>query len=322
MSRSRHSLLCLAAWACASVPGGAPAQDYPYRAIHVVVPYAPGGAVDLTARLMQKGMSETLGQPLVIENKPGAAGHLGAEVVSRAAPDGYTLLYTVGAELAMRQSRPGAIDPARDLTPIASALASVSCIAVRARLPAASIGELIEYAKRNSGKLTYGTAGIASTQHLTGERMKQYGVEMVHVPFKGVAPAMTALVSGEIDVSVTNLATALPQVRQGKIRVLAVTQSKRFEGARDIPAIDEALPGFGMPVAWYGFFGPRNLPRPIVAKLAAAIGKSLEAPEMKAKITESAMSVVFTGPEQFPAFIRETADAYGKVIKAGGLQLD
>jgi tripartite-type tricarboxylate transporter receptor subunit TctC len=311
--------LCVAALAAA--PGAFP-QDYPARPVHVVVPYAPGGAVDLTARLMQQRLSEALGQPFVVENKPGAAGHVGAEAVSRAVPDGYTLLYTVGAELAMRQSRPGSIDPLRDLTPIASTVASVSCIAVRASLPVDSIGKLIGYARRNPGKLTYGTAGIASTQHLTGEHMKRYGVDMVHVPFKGVAPAMTALVSGEIDVSVTNLATALPQVRQGKIKLLAVTQARRFEGARAIPAIDEALPGFDMPVAWYGFFGPPNLPGPIVAKLAAAIGKSLEASVLKEKITEGAMSVVFTGPERFPDFIRETASAYGRVIQATGVQLD
>jgi tripartite-type tricarboxylate transporter receptor subunit TctC len=319
MNRAPCIGLCAAALAAAP---GAFAQDYPVRAVHVVVPYAPGGAVDLTARMMQQRLSEALGQPFVVENKPGAAGHVGAEAVSRAVPDGYTLLYTVGAELAMRQSRPGSIDPLRHLTPIASTVASVSCIAVRAGLPVASIGELIGYARRNPGKLTYGTAGIASTQHLTGEHMKRYGVDMVHVPFKGVAPAMTALVSGEIDVSVTNLATALPQVRQGKIKLLAVTQARRFEGAREIPAIDEALPGFDMPVAWYGFFGPPNLPRPVVAKLAAAIGKSLGAQELRQKIAEGAMSVVFTGPDAFPAFIRDTASAYGRVIDAAGVRLD
>jgi tripartite-type tricarboxylate transporter receptor subunit TctC len=201
-------------------------------------------------------------------------------------------------------------------------VASVSCVATRASLPVSSIGELIEYAKRNPGKLSYGSSGIGSTQHLTGERLKQVGADMVHVPFKGVAPAMTALAAGEIDVSVTNLATALPQLRQGKIRVLAVTQAARFEGAREIPAIEETLPGFDVPVAWYGFFGPPNLPRAVVARIAAAVGKSLAAPELEDRIREGAMSVAFTGPEQFPALIRDTASAYGKVIKAAGVQLD
>ena len=292
------------------------------KPIRVVVAYAPGGAVDLTARLLQQRMSEALGQPVVVDNKAGAAGLVGAEFVSRAAPDGYSLLYTVGADLAIRQLKPGAFDSTRDLTPISSAVASVTCVAARAALPAGSIAELIEYAKRNPDKLSYGTAGIGSTQHLAGERLKQYGAHILHVPFKGVAPAMTALVAGEIDLAVTNLATALPQLRQGKIKVLAVPQARRFEGAPDIAAIDETLPGFDMPVAWYGFFGPPNLPRPIVAKLAAAIAKSLEAPELKEKITEAAMSVAVIGPDRFPAFIRDTASAYGKVIKAAGIQLD
>jgi tripartite-type tricarboxylate transporter receptor subunit TctC len=317
MNRTLYIALGIAALVIAP---GTPAQEYPNKPVRIVVAYAPGGAVDLTARLMQQPLSEALGQPVIVDNKPGAAGYVGAESVSRAAADGYTLLYTVGADLAIRQLKPGAFDSTRDLTPIASAVASVSCIAARASLPVNSIGELIEYAKR--GKLSYGTSGIGSTQHLTGERLRQYGADMVHVPFKGVAPAMTALVAGEIDVSVTNLATALPQLRQGKIKVLAVTQARRFEGARDIPAIEETLPGFDVPIAWYGFFGPPNLPRAVVAKLAAAIGKSLEAPELKDKIKEAAMSVAFTGPEQFPAFIRDTANAYGKVIKAAEVQLD
>ncbi len=311
----------LAALACAAAPGLS-AQEAPAKPVRIVVAYAPGGAVDLTARLMQPLLSEALAKPVVVDNRPGAAGSIGAEFVSRALPDGTTLLYTVGADLAIRGLKPGALDPIRDLTPVASAVASVSCVAARASLPVDSIGELIDYAKRNPGKLSYGTAGIGSTQHLTGERLRQYGADMVHVPFKGVAPAMTALVAGEIDVSVTNLATALPQLRQGKIRVLAVTQARRFEGAREIPAIEETLPGFDVPVAWYGFFGPPNLPRAVVARLAAAIGKSLEAPELKGRITEAAMSVVFTGPERFPGLIRETADAYGKVIRAADVQLE
>jgi tripartite-type tricarboxylate transporter receptor subunit TctC len=259
MNRLHPALLILV---CLGAAPGAGAQDS--RAVHVVVPYAPGGAVDLTARLIQPRLSEALGQPVVVDNKPGAAGQVGAEQVSRAPADGTTLLYTVGAELAMRQSRPGATDPSRDLTPIASTVASVSCVVVRASLPVDSLPALIDYAKRNPGKLTYGTAGIASTFHLTGERMKQYGVDMVHVPFKGAGPSVIALVAGEIDVALTNLATALPQIRQGKVRLLAVTQSRRFEGAPEAPAIDEAMPGFDMPVAWYAFFGPpgdRETPR-------------------------------------------------------------
>ena len=152
--------------------------------------------------------------------------------------------------------------------------------------------------------------------------MREYGVDMVHVPFKGVAPAMTALVAGEIDVSITNLATALPQVRQGKIRVLAVTQPKRFEGAPEIPAIDEALPGFGMPVAWYGFFGPPRLPRPVAERIAGAIEAVLRDPKVRAGVADGAMTLVYVGPERLPDLIRETAAAYAKIVKASGVRLD
>ena len=183
----------LAVLACAALSPCSPAQELPAKAVHVVVAYAPGGAVDLTARLMQPRLSEALGAAVVVDNKPGAAGLIGAEFVSRAVPDGATLLYTVGADLAIRSLKPGAFDSTRDLIPIASAVASVSCIAARASLPVNSVRELIDYAKRNPGKLTYGSSGIGSTQHLTGERMKQYGADMVHVPFKGVAPAMTEI---------------------------------------------------------------------------------------------------------------------------------
>ena len=311
--------------ALAILPGlaaGALAQEYPSRAVRIVVPYAPGGAVDLTARLMQPRLSEELGQPVVVENKPGAAGQVAAEQVSRAPPDGHALLYTVGAELAMRQSRPGAVDPSRDLTPIASTFASVSCVVVRADLPVDSLRALVDYAKRNPGKLSYGTAGVASTFHLAGERMKQYGVEMVHVPFKGAGPSVTALVAGEIDLSLTNLATALPPMRQEKVRLLAVIQARRFPGAPEVPAIDEAMPGFDMPVAWYAFFGPAGLPRNVVAKVAAAIEKTLDAPELKRRIDEGAMSIVFTGPERMPDLIRDTAHAYGRIVKETGVQLE
>lgn len=297
-------------------------EEYPARPIRLVVPFPPGGAIDLTARLLQPSLTAALGQPLVVDNRPGAAGAIGAESVSRAAPDGYTLLYTVGADLAIRHGKPGALDLTRDLTPIAAAVASVSCIAARADLPVSSMAELIDYARSNPGKLTYGSSGIGSTQHLTGERLRQYGIDIVHVPFKGVAPALTALVSGQIDLVVTNLATAMPQLRQRKVKMLAVTQPIRFEGARDIPAVNEALPGFDMPIAWYGFFGPPKLQAAIVTRLNAEIVKTLHAPELQGRIADASMSALFTTPGQFVALIRDTAEAYGKVMKAAGVQLE
>jgi tripartite-type tricarboxylate transporter receptor subunit TctC len=319
---NRISLPLLTALACAAFAPRALAQEYPARPIRLVVPFPPGGAIDLTARLLQPRLAAALGQPLIVDNRPGAAGAIGAESVSRAAPDGYTLLYTVGADLAIRHGKPGALDLTRDLTPIAAAVASVSCVAARADLSINSMAELIDYARRNPGKLTYGSSGIGSTQHLTGERLRQHGIDIIHVPFKGVAPALTALVAGQIELVVTNLAIAMPQLRQGKVKVLAVTQPIRFDGARDIPAVNEALPGFDMPIAWYGFFGPPKLPAAIVARLNAEIVKTLQTPELQGRIADASMSAIFTTPGQFVTLIHDTAEAYGKVIKAAGIQLD
>ena len=322
MKPASRACLGIAALACAAFSPAGLAQEYPNKPIRIVVPYAAGGGVDQMARLLQPRMSAALGQPVVIDNRAGAAGYIGAEFVSRAAPDGYTLLFTVGADLALRQSKPGSLDLLRDLTPVASVAASVSCLAARADFPANSVAELMEYARRNPGKLTYGTSGIGSSQHLTGERLRQFGADMVHVPFKGVAPAMTALIAGQIDLAFTNLITAMPQFRQGKVKILALTQPTRFAGAPDLPSITESLPGFDMPVPWFGFFAPPGLLQAIVARLNAEIGKSLEALELKERIAAASMSILVTTPEQLQALIRETANAYSRVVKAAGIQLD
>ena len=298
------------------------AQDYPIKPLRLVVPYPPGGAVDLTARLLSQRLAQALGQTIVIDNRPGAAGHLGAEQVSKASADGYTLLYTVGAELAMRQSLPGSIDLLRDLTPIASVAASVSCIVARPNLPLGSMQELLELARRNPGKLSFGSAGIGSTHHLTGELLREMGVSLMHVPYKGVAPAMTALLSGETDLAITNLAMAMPQLRQGKLKLLAITQSNRFEGAPGVPPVTEALTGFNMPVAWYGFFAPPGLNAVISAKLAGEIGRTVSSAEVRNRLTDASMSPLFTSGEGMINLIRDTAASYARIVRVAGIKLE
>ena len=298
------------------------AQNYPSKPLRLVVPYPPGGAVDLTARLLSQRLVQALGQTIVIDNRPGAAGHLGAEQVSKATADGYTLLYTVGAELAMRQSLPGSIDLLRDLTPIASVAASVSCIVARPDLPLGSMQELLELARRNPGKLSFGSAGIGSTHHLTGELLREMGVSLMHVPYKGVAPAMTALLSGETDLAITNLAMAMPQMRQGKLKLLAVTQINRFDGAPGVPPVTDFLPGFNMPVAWYGFFAPPKLNAAINAMLAEEIGRTLSSEEIRKKLTEASMSPLFTSGEGMINLIRDTASNYGRIVRVAGIRLE
>ena len=235
---------------------------------------------------------------------------------------GYTLAYTVGSDLAMKRfvSKGQTLDLLKDFTPISSALESVSCIAVSSTMPVSSIHDLIAYAKKNPGKLNFGSAGMNSSQHVTGELFRQHGVDMVHVPFSGLAPALVAVMGGQVEVAITNVASASAALRDGKVKVLAVTRPKRYDGAPDIPTVGEALPGFNMPVAFFGFFGPPGLPQPVLSRLSGEIGKAMEAPEVREKARELYMAVIYTNPEQFQTMIREAIDNYGKVVKAAGIQ--
>ena len=309
--------LVLAIFPCVAL-----AQAYPVKPVHLVAPFPPGGAVDLTARLMQQRLSTSLGQPVVIDNRAGAGGRIGATFVSNAPPDGYTMLFTVGSDLSMKQGIPGALNLLRDLTPVATAVASVSAVAVRTDLGVNNFRELMDLAKRNPGKLSYGTAGVASTHHLTGERLKQLGADMIHVPFKGLGPALTALASGQIDLNITNVATVLPQARAGKVKIIAVIQPARFEGLPEVPAVNETLPGFDVPVAWYAFFGPPSLPRGIVVRWSGEIVKALEAPEIRQRLNEASMALTYTPPDQMPALIKTTADVYERLLKSTGITLE
>ena len=305
-----------------SVPGALCAQSYPVKPVYLVTPFPPGGAVDLTARLMQQRLTTSLGQPVIIDNRAGAGGKIGASYVSKAPPDGYTMLFTVGSDLSMKQGIPGAMNLLRDLTPIATAVASVSAMAVRGDLGVNNFRELMELAKKNPGKLSYGSAGVASTHHLTGERLKQLGADMIHVPFKGLGPALTALAAGQVDLNITNVATVLPQTRSGKVKIIAVISPARFEGLPDIPTVREALPGFDVPVAWYAFFGPPGLPRPLVDRWNGEIVKAIEAQEVRQKLTESSMALMYTPPDQMPALIRTTSEVYERLFKSTGITLE
>jgi tripartite-type tricarboxylate transporter receptor subunit TctC len=305
-----------------SVPGILLAQPYPSKPVHLVTPFPPGGAVDLTARLMQQRLSVALGQSVVIDNRAGASGRIGATFVSKAPADGYTMLFTVGSDLAMRQGMPGGLNLLTDLTPVATAVASVSAIAVRNDLGVNSLRELMDLVKRNPGKLSYGSAGIGSAHHLTGERLKQLGYDLIHVPYKGLGPALSALVSGEVDINVTNVATALPQARAGKVKIVAVIQPSRFDGLPDVPTVREVLPGFDVPVAWYAFFGPPGLPRPIVDRWNGEIAKALEAQDIRQRLTDSSMALMTTPTDQMPALVRTTAEVFDRLFKSTGITLE
>jgi tripartite-type tricarboxylate transporter receptor subunit TctC len=298
------------------------AQGYPARPIRLVVPFPPGGSVDLAARFISEKMSEPLGQPFVIETRAGAGGAIAEEFVSRAAPDGYTLLFSVGSDTATRKYllKRRSIDPLKDLTPIATAVLSVNVIAAGPGRAASSLKDFIAQAKRNPGKLTVASGGLTSYHHLIAELLRQNGVDVLYVPYKGIGPAMIGLLGGETHFALAPLGIALPHLKEGKVQALAVVEPSRYAGAPDIPSVSEELPAFKAPPSWFGFFGPADLPQPIVVRLNAEVNKALESPEVSAKIKAANVNPLITPLERLRPFILETDEAFGSIIKAAGIQ--
>jgi tripartite-type tricarboxylate transporter receptor subunit TctC len=315
---------CAAVFALALGAAPAPAQTFPVKPIRLMVPFEPGSlGVDYAVRQVTPKMSEGLGQPVVIENRPGANGMIGAEVVARAAPDGYTLLFTTPSTHITSVFLPKKMpfDPVKDFTPITAAVEPATCIVVHASVPAGNAREFLEHAKRNPGKLSYGSAGIGSTYHFAAERLKQAAeLDMFHVPYKSAPSALTAVVSGQIQVSFTTLASAMPHARAGKVRILGVLERTRHPRYPDVPAVSETVPAFEKPASWFGFFGPGGLPQPVLARLNAEIVKALNAPEVRLKYEEAAMFVIGNTPEQFAASITRGYEVYGKAAKAAGVR--
>src|SRR5262245_2479713 len=258
---------------------GAPgaAQDYPARTITMVVPFPAGALTDAGARLPRDAMSAALGQPLVIENRPGAGGTTGAAFVANAAPDGYTLLTTVSAPMTLNKflQKNFPYDPLTAFAPVSLVAESYLLFAVHPSLPVRTMAEFIDYARKNPGKLAYGTSGIGSAHHIAGELLKQKtGIDMVHVPYKGGAPSMQDLVAGNIPVAFATPPVALPQAHAGRIRVLATTRAERIPDLPDVPTISETVPGV-VTMSWIGVFAPAAMPIQIVDRLNAAVATAV-----------------------------------------------
>ncbi len=302
----------IAVLACA-VPALASAQAYPSKPIRIVVPFPPGG-VDVTLRQIQNVMTSELGQPLVIENRAGANGYIGTENVARSAPDGYSLLATSVAVVAGPPVMKAPYDPIKDLTAITQMISTVAIVVVRPTLPVGSIKELIDYAKKNPGKLSYGTSGIGSAQHIDGELFKLLtGTDIVHVPYKGGGPQMQGIIAQEVDLSYFPLQQIKPHIDSGKVRMIAVYDQQRYPGMPNVPSINETAPQFRRTPGWVGLFGPAALPQPILARLNAAAVKALRTPDVKAKIEESAI-VSASSAEEFARTVREDYERIGKIV--------
>ncbi len=324
MTLVRRCVLLIAALTVASQPAGpAFAQDYPTRQVTIVVPFAPGGSVDFIGRLVGQKLSERLGRPVIIENRPGAGSATGTLAVTKAAPDGYTLLVAPSGTFAINPTlyKQLSYDPASDLIPVALVVRDPLLLVVNPALPVKSVADLIRLAKERPGKLSFASPGAGTSLHLLGEFLKvTAGIEMVHVPYRGGAPAMQDLVAGQVDLMFADPATGVPQVQAGKVRALGVSSATRLPAAPDIPTVAEAgLPGFEM-VSWQLIAAPAGTPGDIVAKLNGALKAVMAEPEMqKAVIARGQIPVVSPSSQELAAFVATENGRWGKVVREAGL---
>ena len=296
------------------------AQTYPARAVKLLVPFPAGSATDQIARVVSQQLQETLGQPFVVENKPGAQGSIAAAEVARAAPDGYTLMVATNTPLAANPSlfKKLSYDPVRDFAPVAR-LGTISfMIMVRPDFPAKSLKEFLSHAKSNPGKLSagYGSAGSQVSQAMLRAMGK---IDFIDVPYKGLPQAITDVLGGSVSFTFADLANALAQIKGGKLRGIAVTSQKRSALAPEVPAIAEELPGYEL-IAWFALVAPANTPAPVVARLHEVTVKSLAKPEVKARFDALGTDVAPMNPEQLGGFIRSEIDKWAKMAKAAGIQ--
>ncbi len=302
---------------------GVNAQSYPVKPIRLIIPQIAGSAYDVSGRVITAEMTKTLGQPFISENRPGASGVPAADAVARAAPDGYMLLWGGPGTNIMAQlvSKNVPYDGLKDFTPISIGASAVQVIIVRPSLPINNVSELVDFARRNPGKLSYGSSGIGSGYHLAAETLKYAaGIDMLHVPYKGAIQALQDLYAGQLDVSFLTLGTATPLHASGKIRMLGLLQAKRYRGAPDLATLAESVPGSTLPDSWFGLVGPAGLPQPIVQRLYQSLLAALKTQEVQAWLTKNLHDGGGNTPEEFSAEIRRSFDIYARAIKLVGVK--
>lgn len=325
MCRAHRSVVALAIAACASAAAvTSNSASYPSRPIRVIVPFSPGGGSDVLARLLAPGLSDRLGQPVVVDNRPAGSGILGAEIVAKSAPDGYTLLLVQAAHAANAQLYTRLpYDPIKDFMPISQVIASASGMFLHPAVPAKTVKEFIAYAKANPGKLNYGSSGLGSTPHLGTELFSSMtGIRMVHVPYKGAAPVITALLGNEIQFAFTNLVSTRPHWQAGRLRLVAHSGSKRLDAMPDVPTIAESgVPGY-VTRSWWGYLAPAKTPRPVVARLHKEIIAVAALPSVRQTVVSQGWEVVASTPEEFATVIQSDAEKWGAIGKRLGVKLD
>ncbi|MET0629832.1 MAG: tripartite tricarboxylate transporter substrate binding protein [Xanthobacteraceae bacterium] len=302
--------------------GPALAQRYPNKPIRIIVPFAAGGSVDALARVIGQQLSETFSQPIVVENRPGAGGNIGSDVVAKAAPDGYTILQnTVGLAIAPAIFRTLPFDTLSDFTPVTQLVATTLILVASPQLTAKSLPELIALAKAKSRDLNYGMSGVGNPLHLTMEMLKvATGIDIQAVPYRGDAPIMTALVAGEVQVAIVPLAIARPLIESGQIRALAVTRAQRSPVLPDVPTIGETVPGFES-TSWQGWFAPAKTPREIVELVQGGVAKALQVSDVLERLRTWTNEPVGSRPQEFDAYFKAEVAKFKKVVKEANIPL-
>jgi len=300
------------------------AQNYPVRPVRMIVPFSPGGATDVPARILAQRLSEAFGHQIVIDNRPGAGGVLGADAVAKAPPDGYTLLLTATTHVisaSLYKKLP--YDAIRDFAPVMLIGSGPNVLTVHPSLPAKNVRELISLAKARPGKIDYASSGNGSAQHLFGALfMSLADIRMMHIPYKGSAPATTDLIAGQVSVGFPGIALVLPHTKAGRLRALAVTSAERSKAMPDVPSIAEAgVPGYAATL-WLGLLAPKGTPPEIVQKLYDEIAKVLRQPEVESAYLATGTDVTISNPEQFGRFVKTEYDKWAKVIKAVDAQVN
>jgi tripartite-type tricarboxylate transporter receptor subunit TctC len=319
---ARLFAVCLSGFMLAGI-GNTLAQDYPTRPVRWIVPYPAGGATDIVARIIGQSLSERLGQQFIIENKPGAGNNIGTEAVVHAAPDGYTVLLVnpanaINATLYQKLS----FNFIRDMVPVGGFMRVPNVMEVNPAVPANTVAEFIAYAKANPGKINWATSGNGTSVHLSGELFKMMtGVNMTHVPYRGSAPALTDMISGQVQVMFDNMPPSLPHIRAGKLRALAVTTAMRSDALPDVPTVGETVAGYEAS-AFFGMAVPKGTPAEVVEKLNKEINAALADPKIKARLAELGGMLTPGSPADFGKLVADETDKWAKVIKTGGVTLE
>ena len=304
--------------------GSAAPQDWPARTVRIIVPFPPGGSADLMPRAVTEKLAERWGQAVIVENRPGAAGNIGADAVFRADPDGYTLLSGPPPPLVInRLLYPKLAYDSTQFVPITVIGAIPNVLLVHPKTNVGSVQELIALAKANAGKLNYASQGSGTTSHLTAELFKSMAgqLEIQHVPYKGTAPALADLLGGQVEMMFDNLGVSLPHVRSGKLKALAVASRTRFSGMPDVPALSESLPGFEA-VAWFGVVGPPGMAGAIARKISADIREVLRYPDVQKRLADLSAEPMGLSPAETAAFMRQETERWSAVIRSAGVKLE